>query len=93
MTEHRTGWIRDPADPATQLDFYLGAHQPRWLEHNPVPLMVSVPRLSRYRRRRTNAFPAVPGAAPGIDVPPTPGCRGPWTRAGSPNSRCTATGV
>ena len=33
MTEHRTGWIRDPADPATQLDFYLGAHQPRWLEH------------------------------------------------------------
>ena len=55
--EARTSWIRDPADPATLVRFYLGAHQPRWLEHSPVPLMVSARTLAKYRRRG-DAFPS-----------------------------------
>lgn len=78
MTERRTGWIRDPADSATQLAFYLGAHHPRWLEHSPVPLMVSARTLAKYRRRRTNVFPPPRAgySAPTVDV--FPNARVPW---------------
>jgi hypothetical protein len=76
MTEHRTRWIRDPADPATQLAFYLGTHQPRWLEHSPVPLMVSARTLAKYRRRRREGVALIPGAEVGADV--FPNARVPW---------------
>jgi hypothetical protein len=47
-----TPWTRDESnpDPARHLTFYLGAHQPRWLETSPVPLFVSARRLATYKR-------------------------------------------
>ena len=52
-----TPWTRDPAgDPARDVDFYLGAHMPRWLERSPAPLMVSARTLAKYQRRG-DAFP------------------------------------
>ena len=53
-----TPWTLDraSADPARHMTFYLGCHQPRWMEDSPVPLFVSARRLAKYRRQG-DAFP------------------------------------
>lgn len=46
-----TPWLKladGAADPAREVDFYLGFHQPRALEVSPVPLFIALPRLRRY---------------------------------------------
>ncbi|MEQ7008361.1 hypothetical protein ABN028_19490 [Actinopolymorpha sp. B17G11] len=51
---HLTDWTRDrrpDGDPARRVAFYLGCHQPRWLETAPVPLFIAAQRLAAYRRR------------------------------------------
>lgn len=35
-------------DPARELEFFLGTHEPSWLTYSPVPLFVSIRRLMKY---------------------------------------------
>jgi hypothetical protein len=49
--DHLTSWVkpaRGQLDPAREITFYLGFHQPRALEYSPVPLFIALPRLRRY---------------------------------------------